>query len=804
MLDQSKLLDINPQLGFRNDIYQDISNPFRDSTLSNYIRIAVADVFLAAKDKSLYSIDIESLCTTNELRKELNPSAFNFLQALNLQDIDHALELSEDFGGVAHYLADKVNTLDAVKIDPDRSRLAVTRCLDKPNICHICEDLEKLEFPQAHYDLIVIGRLESLNLTIQSQQDLLTRLQASLTDRGVIVINARNRNRISKWMDSRDGSSSASIPFQDLYHSSLDLEVDKVQLSKMLADASYPAVDLYASFSSGQRCQNLFSEDYLDSSPHAVNHFYRLGGIRNEQVNEYLLLKKLIADNTRVFDLASRFVAIGGSGHKHTRQVYNYDFAHFAGTGRKAKWRTFTRCARSGSAVLKSPLHPHLESPTEGDSSAEIIPMIKQDLNPQPFHQGPLLIDDWLHAISQDDYIGLQALVTEYCDWLADRNLHEDLATCSYDLLPFNIIVTKDKGARSYLTIDPEWEICGEISAEFVLFRALFWFAFQNKTLFQGLAKQHGLATIGTFVVLNMPGISQLSELQKFIDLEEQIQSQIGSNFRAKSVEHALLQSFDSESVIQETVYTCQTAWADNSGVTDEENSRHQDWQPAAGDQTIHFSLPDFNAEKTILRVDPFTGKSLFGFLSITLTDADGIVLWQLNSMSAINEFALVVNAEAVTIENDVTCFATLNNDPHFLFDLSQVDNVADSCFAVVELGVLNDVNYNATLNTLSTALDQQNMSLISMSNTVNESLANQHYLEIRLDEVIEQRVHLAATLNNKHTHVSQLEEEIARLSDSNNHLSALLAARASVRVKAFVRRLVQRTPNSSSDSNVK
>ena len=157
MLDQSKLLELNPQLGLLNDIYQDTSNVFRESTIGNYIQIAVTDVFNAAKDKSLFSLDIETRLQTKELRSALAANRHNYLLSLNLKGINHVLDLSEDMGGVAHFLSGHVNTVDAVKIDCDRTRLASQRCANKHNICHISEDLEKLVLPVKHYDLIVIG-----------------------------------------------------------------------------------------------------------------------------------------------------------------------------------------------------------------------------------------------------------------------------------------------------------------------------------------------------------------------------------------------------------------------------------------------------------------------------------------------------------------------------------------------------------------------------------------------------------------------------------------------------------------------
>jgi len=57
MPQQFMLLESNPQLGLKDGIYQDTNEIFRDTKLSNYIQIAVAEVFAQAQDKSLFSLE---------------------------------------------------------------------------------------------------------------------------------------------------------------------------------------------------------------------------------------------------------------------------------------------------------------------------------------------------------------------------------------------------------------------------------------------------------------------------------------------------------------------------------------------------------------------------------------------------------------------------------------------------------------------------------------------------------------------------------------------------------------------------
>ena len=342
MLEESIILELNPQLGLLNDIFQDTNNLFRESTVSNYLQIAVSDVFHAVKDKSLFSVEVERQLNTFDLRYHLSAKRFNFLQTLNLEGINHCLDLSEDFGGVAHFLADKVGSVDALKIDSDKVRLSLLRCANKQNICHLSEDFDKINWPTNHYDLIVLGDIEALELKKAEQVSLFAKLQLALTDKGVLVVNVKNRDNISKWLDASSSPDNVSLPFQELYKVSADSDYSRKQLLDTIAASNFSSIDIHATFSKHNDFQNLFSEDYISSNLNAINHFYRIGAIDNDQLSEYLLFKTLTTNRKRIIDLASRYLVLASSSSHHSRKLYNNDFTHFAGTSRRPQWRTIT------------------------------------------------------------------------------------------------------------------------------------------------------------------------------------------------------------------------------------------------------------------------------------------------------------------------------------------------------------------------------------------------------------------------------------------------------------------------------
>lgn len=797
MLNQSILLDLNPKLGLLNDIYQDTTNVFRDSDLSNYIQIAVADVFAQADDKSLFSLDIERLSTTDELRSALAANRYNYLRALNLEGINHALDMSEDFGGVVHFLADHVNTLDAVKVDSDRTRLSLLRCANKRNICHITEDLDKLKLPTGHYDLIVLGELEALALEREAQATLLARLQASLSERGVLIINVRNRDSINKWLNANNAQANA-IPYGALYRTDYVQEYERKELLDTLAAANFASVDINASFAVDDACANLFSEEYLTSSPNAVNHFYRLGSVDNAEINEYLLFRNLFDDGQRVFDRASRFIVVAGGSRSVTRSVYNKDFCHFPGTGRQAQWRTLTSRETGAANVNKQSVYPDQTVGTD---------LISQNLEPQPYCKGRLLVDDWLQAIDSNDPRELRDLVGEYAEWLQQFGDTEAFKTSAYDLLPFNIVLRERGANREYQTIDPEWQVHADFDANFVLFRALFWFAFENKSVIRGFAAKNNIPSIALFVVRFLPSVGQVSELQKYVDLEEQIQSQIDNNYRAKAVEHALLQSFDSTPTIDSSLLSCQLLWGDKKNRFDEENSAFCGWENDVKPQQLALALPPHNDKMPILRIDPIASKGLFSLASLSLVDNKGKSIFGKDSAAEIAAAAKLVNIEQATDTAGEPFFIALNDDPHLLFDLSAVENIDQAVTAQIEVALLHDQHYETALATLTAAVQQQNSDLVRQANTLDQYRAELEFTNMRLDEVRAHRTDLNDMLQDQYQldqerlrKIRILKQRMVNLNDQlvaqlgrNEEMENYLMMRPTTRVKRFATRNLNR-----------
>ena len=367
-----------------------------------------------------------------------------------------------------------------------------------------------------------------------------------------------------------------------------------------------------------------------------MNHCYRLGSVSNPSVNEYLLYKATLRQHQQLCDIATRYTVIASNSSINNRELYDNDFTYFPGTGRQTQWRTITKRERGASMVIKQPTH------IDDTKNSELV---YQNLTPQPFINGKILVDNWLQAMLDQDEQRFEFLVEEYKDWLLSKEQSKGFTQTAYDMLPFNVLVKTKSAKREFETIDPEWQINANFDASFVLFRALFWFAFENKVLIKPFSDKFNLFSIGMFVLRFMPNHNTIEELLPYVELEERIQQEIDQNFRINAVKDAITQALDEHSDNTQTQPYLQVSWGNKENYFDERNALSHDWSSLEDVQVFDSELPINLQELNVLRIDPIARKGTFRFNSLELFDNNRASIWSIDSASAINDLAKVNNA---------------------------------------------------------------------------------------------------------------------------------------------------------------
>lgn len=546
MSQQFMLLESNPILELKDGIYQDSREPYRDSALSAELVREIESVFSDATSKALFELDLSEVLNSSALtlRGASSPlrqtmastSLYRFLEGFDLGSINTVLDLSEDFGGISHFVADQVARVESVKRDPELARLASNRCANKHNVLHVSADLASLSLKNNYYDLIVIGQLEGLEIDESKLKQVLAKLQASLSVNGSLVLSCSNSNRLSKWLNDTSLDSASALPFRDLYQRQDSLQLNRKQFRDCLLDANFAAVDIHASFANANEHKAIFSEDYLTSAVNGSNHFYQLGSIANPEINEYLVFERLVQDKQNIVDYAQRYIAIAGNSSAHTRKLYDDDFRHYPDQSRNTPWQITRSRKRAAHSVTVQPCSKR---------SSDLISQVANDL---PFYKGKVLVSDWLNALLNNDHRHFEQLIQEYDDWLrSDEFTNLDLIGI-FDVLPSQLIINERGGKRKLQLIGDARCLKVDqhlLSAEFLLFRALYRLAIENFSLVSDYANSNDIVNLELLMIEHMPSVFEAGQLVAHVELAERIEFELNGQKASPSIKEFISRGFD-------------------------------------------------------------------------------------------------------------------------------------------------------------------------------------------------------------------------------------------------------------------
>ena len=738
------LAECNPDHPRENGILRYILSERAYTPLSSYLNIAVPRLLESDADLRLFSTRMEQLLDTPELIYEFDGSIHNVLRVCDFTKLKSqrtALDLSQDFGGTSEFLSTLFSHVDSIKVDPLRTKLSRQRFPESRNIHFHTATPEKLSYPKKQYDFIYLGRVEDLELDTASTESLLGKLRDSLSSNGVLVVNIKNRDRMSKWLNTDRDNLDPLTPYKDLYadeHSNL-FSAD--EFSCCLSKLDFGGILMGGCFSAHHGLPNLLSQDYLDNSPTALNHFYRIGSINNPKINEYLLYKSLLVANKNLFHKSSRIVAFCDLDNSSAERLYGKDFCHFPGTNRLPKWRTITSKDRSELKVVKTPIMR--ATVKKRMSQPELL---KQDIAEQNFAEGRILIDAWLEAVLAKNAKSLSQLIQTYFRWLqsrADPINKKILSSDTYDLLPFNILCENNNflDLDCYRAIDPEWLIQKEISPEFILFRALFWFAFENKSLLADFGDTWGFQTIDAFIRHYLNEVSSDENLLDFVHLEETVQREISDRFKSGSILHSLHGRFTGEINEKISHNVCQITWADQQNIFDNARTLNIDWPIKSNLQTLKHDFSYVDTKKSILRIDPMQRPGLFKIAGIALLDKEEKTIWQIRDAKQLADLSQMQNIELSTTDSEIFFIAT-NEDPFFLIDLSNQQQLEQISEIQIELELIFDPSYNQALKSLLDLVDSQAESIVRLGNKGHETQADIDMLKSRLNQATNSLIH--------------------------------------------------------------
>jgi SAM-dependent methyltransferase len=514
-------------------------------TSEQYLR----DVMIEVQDLSSHSMELEQKVVDWVSEYHLSSQRANLLRGLSFEGVRNALELGCGCGAITRYLGELGINVDAVEGNLRRAEITRLRCRDLENVTITNANFNDLAFPKGAYDAIfLIGVLEYAKRFLPTAKDykdavihIMSLAKSALKREGLLCIAIENRMGLKYWMGASEDH--YGEPHVGLYGYPQDKGIrtfDKKEWEDILDRAGMKCCRFCYPFPDYKLPRVMLSDHYVRNDTFAHSILYRIHSRDYEKdwkpdVDEFLLWESLHQSGYLEYFANSFFMVISES-EELLNNVIPYDFVYFSDSVRKPLYRTITIKPRDKDYVVKKKM-TDIEM-EKGDG------FVTQNLSGGKYIKGSLLSSIWLRSlVGSSDMVVFEGLVKEYYRFLFEYFTTREDPNDTFDLLPFNIILD-DTGL--YRVIDKEWIINSEMPAEYVLFRALLWFSWNNKTLRNSIYKKKDITNIIEFIeyVFSLFSFPLRQELDQFIEFEERVQREVVFKKRPNSVRSMLMEPF--------------------------------------------------------------------------------------------------------------------------------------------------------------------------------------------------------------------------------------------------------------------
>lgn len=204
----------------------------------------------SAQDLSSDSVELEQQIVDWPTEYHLSSTRANLLRGLNLEGVNTVLELGCGCGSISRYLGENdALEVDSVEGSAVRASLAALRCGDLPNVSISNGNFNTLQFPEAHYDLVLFvgvaeyaGRFSERESDEAALQDLLALAKRAIKPDGVVLIAIENRVGLKYAMGACEDHYGVPYIGLDNYPESTGIRTySKVEWQSQIAQAGFDA-----------------------------------------------------------------------------------------------------------------------------------------------------------------------------------------------------------------------------------------------------------------------------------------------------------------------------------------------------------------------------------------------------------------------------------------------------------------------------------------------------------------------------------------------------------------------------------
>ncbi len=578
---------------------------------------AVREAVERLRDPSTDSRELDRDWDNWGLEYHLSPKRANIIRALNLSGVHRVLEVGCGCGAITRYLGEQGLQVDAIEGSPRRAEIARARCRDLSNVNVMNANYYSLELPTSAYDLVLyIGVMEYAS-TYSPQprtprEDVIAMLRTArdcLASTGVVVVAIENRLGFKYLFGATEDH--YHLPYVGVYgYPNTDIErhrrkrdirtYDLREWRTIIDDAGDLHAEFYFPFPDYKLPELLLGEAYVTNNPYCYAHLARVASrdyVRpwTPPLNEYLYWNAAAQTGT-LSTTSNSFGMVIGRDARAVGGVLQFDFVHYHNPNRRHAFRTLTEKQRGGDTVCKRLVH----ALPDQDSG-----LVRHALEAVRYVPGHLLEDVWQRALASNGGTPvLKSLTLKYLDYL--RGLAKDPASAPVliDAVPRNVVVDRDGHCQ---LIDREWHIRSGVPPEYVLFRALMYFAYVQRSAVHELAVAHGLRKVADFVALgfSLAGLDLAAPLNDYVELEDRFQQTILLELARRPVAELLDTALLGQALRAPPSSVVQVYWADQDDAYSEERSVQVTWALSATPQRLRIPLPASVTDAAWLRIDP-------------------------------------------------------------------------------------------------------------------------------------------------------------------------------------------------------
>jgi 2-polyprenyl-3-methyl-5-hydroxy-6-metoxy-1,4-benzoquinol methylase/muramidase (phage lysozyme) len=653
----------------------------------------VRNILANAEDVSVNSPELSQSWVNGVTEYHLNPDRTNILRPLQLGSNLKILEVGCSSGILSRYLGEQGHHVLGIKTGVDCLEAAKLRCSDLPNVCFVSTPDEIEKALEATHDVIVLlpplpelvhevlhDKIDKENIVtgLKERAEYLRILMSTLSEDGILVIATGNRLGLKYWLGASEDN--YGKPYTGLWgYGSSDQHprmFSRNEWVEIFQRANLPHHHFLYPFPDHQFAELILSDDFIQSDPYAHSLLYRTRSCDLVEPtwlpdqDEFLHWKSL-HQSGYLQDFANSFLITVAKSQERLTAAFPYDFIKLSKSRQRSKYHAVTYKEKQQDLVIKELID---KQDTKKKNKKGVVAHVPCS---HKYIQGPLLAELWIDALVMDGRNEkFKQLLNDYYKFLKTHLEQAEQPGRFLDLLPFNIILASD---GQYQWFDQEWTVdCEDISAEFILFRALLWFGFAHDTHISCAMKAENLTSIAEFISFGFQLLSMDGQglLPGFIEQEGRVQHSIDPTQGIDQVHAVLRQPFQQRiRVCQTSQFDAQLFWVTETTPLSGENCLNVRACMARERQTLFFPLPDQVENLKILRFDPSDRPGFFHIhrLTLRLTPKDAAeshVLWEVVGGDI---------AEATIMEHMHYCsssmrdvFFSVGDDPHVIIELPE------------------------------------------------------------------------------------------------------------------------------------